>query len=106
MTFTRAGISVRSALIATYSGQTLDTFYVTEFGGRSLPPARREFILKDVRVFFRDPTQWSQLILLGVLLVVYIFNIKSLPLFSGERVSFFLVSLVVWLRRDQYRPAH
>ena len=63
----------------------------------AMPPARREFILKDVRVFFRDPTQWSQLILLGVLLVVYIFNIKSLPLFSGERVSFFLVSLVVFL---------
>jgi ABC-2 type transport system permease protein len=62
-----------------------------------MPPARREFILKDVRIFFRDTTQWSQLILLGVLLVVYIFNIKSLPLFSGERVPFFLVSLVVFL---------
>ena len=40
MTFARAGLSVRSAHIATYAGQTLDTFYVTEFGGRSLPPAR------------------------------------------------------------------
>lgn len=63
----------------------------------AMPPARREFILKDVRVFFRDTTQWSQLILLAVLLVVYIFNIKSLPLFSGEKVPFFLVSLVVFL---------
>ena len=62
-----------------------------------LSPARREFLLKDVRLFFRDPTQWSQLILLGVLVVVYIFNIRSLPLFSGEKVPFFLVTVIVFL---------
>ncbi|HWA55979.1 MAG TPA: hypothetical protein VG692_01935 [Gemmatimonadales bacterium] len=62
-----------------------------------MPAARREFVLKDLRVFFRDTTQWSQLILLAVLLVVYLFNIKSLPLFSGERVSAFVVSMVVFL---------
>lgn len=62
-----------------------------------MPPARREFVLKDLRLFFRDTTQWSQLILLAVLLVVYVFNIKSLPLFSGEKVPVFLVSLVVFL---------
>ena len=46
----------------------------------SCSPSKREFILKDLRLFFRDNTQWSQLILLAVLLMVYIFNIKSLPL--------------------------
>ncbi|HEU5049251.1 MAG TPA: hypothetical protein VFU00_02940, partial [Gemmatimonadales bacterium] len=35
-----------------------------------MAPVRREFLLKDLRLFFRDPTQWSQLILLGVLVVV------------------------------------
>ena len=40
MTFARAGLSVHSAYIATYAGQTLDTFYVSEFGGRPLSPAR------------------------------------------------------------------
>jgi ABC-2 type transport system permease protein len=64
---------------------------------RRVPAARREFVLKDLRVFFRDTTQWSQLILLAVLLVVYVFNVKSLPLFSGEKVPIFLVSLVVFL---------
>ena len=64
---------------------------------RRLPVARREFVLKDIRLFFRDTTQWSQLILLAVLLIVYVFNIKSLPLFSGEKVPVFLVSLVVFL---------
>ena len=40
MAFARVRLSVRSAHIATYAGQALDTFYVTEFGGRPLPPAR------------------------------------------------------------------
>jgi [protein-PII] uridylyltransferase len=40
ITLSRASLSVRSAHIATYAGQALDTFYVTEFGGRPLPPAR------------------------------------------------------------------
>jgi ABC-2 type transport system permease protein len=41
---------------------------------------RSELMLKDIRVFFRDTTQWSQLILLSVLVVVYIYNIRALPL--------------------------
>lgn len=62
----------------------------------SLPPSKREFILKDLRLFFRDNTQWSQLILLAVLLMVYLFNIKSLPL-TGERVPFRLMTLISFL---------
>ncbi len=60
-------------------------------------PSKREFILKDLRLFFRDNTQWTQLILLAVLLLVYLFNIKSLPLHSGERVPFRLITLVSFL---------
>ena len=66
---------------------------------RWLPVTRREFILKDLRVFFRDATQWSQLILLAVLLIVYVFNIRALSLFTGERVPFALVTLVVFLNQ-------
>jgi ABC-2 type transport system permease protein len=62
-----------------------------------LPVARREFILKDVKLFFRDATQWSQLILLAVLVVVYVFNVKALPLFSGEQIPRFYVTLVAFL---------
>jgi [protein-PII] uridylyltransferase len=40
MAFARAGVTVHSAHIATYAGQTLDTFYLSEFGGRTLSPAR------------------------------------------------------------------
>lgn len=64
---------------------------------RALPVAKREFVLKDVKVFFRDTTQWSQLILLAVLVAVYVFNIKALPLFRGEQVPFYVVTLVSFL---------
>jgi len=57
---------------------------------------RRELLLKELRVFFRDTTQWSQLILLGVLVVVYVFNIKYLPL-RGEGITFFLRNVVPFL---------
>jgi len=63
----------------------------------SVSPSKREFILKDLRLFFRDNTQWSQLILLAVLLMVYLFNIRSLPLHSGERVPFRLVTMISFL---------
>jgi ABC-2 type transport system permease protein len=66
---------------------------------KPLPVQRREFIIKDLRLFFRDTTQWSQLILLAVLMVVYLFNIRALQLFSGEELPFFLVTLVVFLNQ-------
>ncbi len=66
---------------------------------RRLEPSEREFILKDLRLFFRDTTQWSQLILLAVLVVVYVFNIRALPLFSGERVSFLFLTMIAFLNQ-------
>lgn len=62
-----------------------------------LPPQKREFLFKDMRLFFRDNTQWSQLILLAVLLLIYIFNIKSLPIHTGEKVPFALVTMISFL---------
>jgi ABC-2 type transport system permease protein len=64
---------------------------------RPLPKRARVLVAKEIRVFFRDSTQWSQLILLGVLVVVYVYNIKVLPLYTGEQVSFFLINVVSFL---------
>ena len=64
---------------------------------RSLSVAKREFVIKDIKLFFRDTTQWSQLILLGVLVMIYLFNIRSLPLFTGEDVPFSLVTIISFL---------
>lgn len=57
----------------------------------------RELVLKDVRVFFRDTTQWSQLIILAVLVVVYVYNMQVLPLGAGSGVSRILITMVVFL---------
>jgi ABC-2 type transport system permease protein len=60
---------------------------------RRIGSSRAELMLKDIRVFFRDTTQWSQLILLGVLVVVYIYNIRALPLYT-EGVSSYFANIV------------
>ena len=72
---------------------------MARLGRRALAPfgvVKRELVLKELRVFFRDSTQWSQLILLGVLVMVYVFNIKFLPL-RGNGITFFLVNVVPFL---------
>ncbi len=46
----------------------------------SIPAAENALLMKDVKLFFRDPGQWSQLFILFALVVVYIFNIMNLPL--------------------------
>jgi ABC-2 type transport system permease protein len=64
---------------------------------RAVSPPVRALVAKDGRTFFRDTTQWSQLALLGVLVVVYVYNIRALPLFTGERVSFTLTHAVAFV---------
>ena len=61
-----------------------------------MPAMRREFILKDLRVFFRDSTQWSQLILLGVLVPVMLLNVQMLPLPKGEQVQPGLIAVILF----------
>jgi len=60
-------------------------------------PSTRGLITKEIRVFFRDTTQWSQLILLAVLVAVYVYNITVLPLYTGEQVSFLLINVISFL---------
>lgn len=47
---------------------------------RLFPAPTRAIIVKDVKTFLRDTTQWSQLFLLLALIVVYLYNFKVLPL--------------------------
>ncbi len=59
-------------------GRSLDRFFGSVFGhgGRDLAA----LTAKDVRMFLRDNTQWSQLLLLGGLVIVYVYNFSVLPL--------------------------
>ncbi len=45
-----------------------------------LHPTTRALLIKDIKLFWRDTTQWSQLLMLAALLLIYFFNIKSLPI--------------------------
>ena len=57
---------------------------------------RRELVLKELRVFARDSTQWSQLVMLGVLVVVYVANVRYLPL-SGDGITALLRNVIPFL---------
>jgi len=43
-------------------------------------PTQRALLEKDMKIFRRDPEQWSQIFILCALVLVYIFNIMNLPL--------------------------
>ena len=60
-------------------------------------PSTRSLVAKEIKVFFRDTTQWSQLILLGVLVAVYVYNITVLPLYTGEQITFLLINVISFL---------
>ncbi len=57
----------------------------------------RAIVLKDVKLFFRDTSQWSQLFLLFALMVVYIYSFKLLPLERAAMPSFYLQNLIAFL---------
>ena len=39
----------------------------------------RALLIKDIKIFIRDPAQWSQVFVLIALVIVYVFNIVNLP---------------------------
>jgi len=57
----------------------------------------RAIVLKDVKLFFRDTSQWSQLFLLFALMVVYIYSFKLLPIERAAMPSFYLQNLISFL---------
>ncbi len=52
---------------------------------------------KDIKTFFRDTTQWSQLLLLGALVIVYLYNFSVLPLDRSPIPSFYLQNFFSFL---------
>jgi len=52
---------------------------------------------KDIRTFFRDNSQWSQLLLLAALVVVYLYNFSVLPLERSPIRLEFLQNVIAFL---------
>lgn len=63
---------------------------------RPFEPRFRSLLLKDLRTFVRDTTQWSQLLLLLALVVVYLYNFSVLPS-NFTFATFFLQNLFSFL---------
>jgi ABC-2 type transport system permease protein len=57
----------------------------------------RAIVLKDIKLFFRDASQWSQLFLLLALTVVYIYSFKLLPLERSPLPTIFIQNLISFL---------
>lgn|SRR5574341_47171 len=57
----------------------------------------RALVVKDLKLFFRDTSQWSQLFLLLALIVVYLYSFTLLPLERAAMPSFFLQNLISFL---------
>jgi len=45
-----------------------------------LPRMARLLVVKDLTVFIRDASQWSQLVLLGAVVAIYVYNFKAIPI--------------------------
>ncbi len=64
---------------------------------RPLNPETASLISKDIRTFFRDNSQWSQLLLLGALVAVYLYNFSVLPLHRSPIKSIYLQNALSFL---------
>jgi ABC-2 type transport system permease protein len=62
---------------------------------RSYPRPGSAVFFKDIRVFFRDAGQWPQIFIIGALVVVYIYNFKSMPLSAIMGLSPFAREILV-----------
>jgi ABC-2 type transport system permease protein len=62
-----------------------------------IPGRARALLSKDVKSFFRDNTQWSQLFLMGALVVVYLYNFKVLPVDKAPIETFYLQNILSFL---------
>jgi ABC-2 type transport system permease protein len=62
-----------------------------------LSPVRRQLLVKDVKIFLRDVSQWSQLLLLVALVLVYLYNFSVLDLDRIPYMSGFLKNVYALL---------
>jgi ABC-2 type transport system permease protein len=61
------------------------------------PRTMRLLMVKELKTFFRDTSQWSQLFLLLALVVVYVYNFSVLPLQGSRLVTFYFKNVIAFL---------
>ena len=60
-------------------------------------PVRRQLLVKDLKIFLRDVSQWSQLLLLLALVLVYLYNFRVLDLERIPYMSGFLKNIYAFV---------
>ena len=66
---------------------------------RALPlsPVRRQLLVKDIKIFLRDVSQWSQLLLLLALVLIYLYNFRVLDLSRVPYMSGFVKNVYAFV---------
>ncbi len=59
------------------------------------PETSTAIFYKDIKTFFRDTGQWSQVFIIGALVIVYIYNFRSIPLNSISGLTPFIKEIMV-----------
>src|SRR6185503_6860859 len=74
-------------------------FRAIDVAARALPlsPVRRHLLVKDVKIFLRDVSQWSQLLLLLALVLLYLYNFRVLDLQRIPYMSAFVKSVYAFV---------
>lgn len=62
-----------------------------------LSQVRKHLLIKDLKVFLRDVSQWSQLLLLVALMLVYLYNFRVLDLERIPYMSAFLKNVYAFI---------
>jgi ABC-2 type transport system permease protein len=62
-----------------------------------LPGPVRALAVKEVKTFFRDQTQWSQLFLIAALIGIYIYNFKVIPFDRTPVKTIYLQNVLAFL---------
>jgi ABC-2 type transport system permease protein len=62
-----------------------------------LSPVRRQLLVKDLKIFLRDVSQWSQLLLLLALVLIYLYNFRVLDLQRIPYMSGFIKNVYAFV---------
>ena len=74
-------------------------FRTLDVVARALPLSnvRRQLLIKDLKIFLRDVSQWSQLLLLLALVLLYLYNFRVLDLSRIPYMSGFLKNIYAFI---------
>ncbi len=88
-----SGVSKAQTSAARLFGSTRFEIPFTRFLSASV----RALFEKEIKTFFRDQAQWSQLFLIGALICIYIYNFKVLPLERSPIQTIYLQNMLAFL---------